>query len=1019
MERIVRFVFLILCTLWTGTCYGSQSNYLLKVSFDPAQGSMSGTAAITFPPGESWALDIRGLTLHSVTTQEQGSKAVSLPIPAGNTLSMYAAQQKQTVTVNYSLQPGPQQLDNLIGSDGIVLTHAWHPVPDRPMVFSLTATLPTGFKGISETDTIDIRQQDNVLKTHFSQPVQAIHLAAAPYAIQQIKVNDNLSLSTWFFEEDKGLSEGYLAAAQGFIERYEQEVGPFPYGHYAIVANRLPTGYGMPTFTLLGQMVLRLPFMKEISLGHEILHSWFGNSIGIAPDSGNWCEGLTSYLADFSYAADTGEGALHRKNSLLNYQSYVHQDTAIPLQDFHSASHNQPMAKAVRAVGYNRGAMLFHQLRGLLGPEDFFLGIRYFAENWKGREASWDDIQTAFEKVSSQNLSTFFNEQLSRTDQPQLTVTDVSVETAADNTVLHFTLRQGTPQPYSLQLPIHVETLAGEESFTRHITEKETRVSIGLSQEPLAFTIDPDYDLFRALDTSETPAIWSRFLGSEQKLIVTDKQDQTAFAPFLQWAAQQGWPTISSDQLTNQQITEHSLLFTNSDNGAYTSIFGTPAAKQPGFHLRVQHNPLNEKEVIVLLDSSSAQETQGALRKLKHYGKYSMLSFRKGRNQQKTVRTSENGLHFVLAARPAGGATGAIQPFDAIIDQLAAKDIIYLGETHNSLADHLLQLRIIQALSQKGLSLVLAMEMFPTSSQQPLDDFVLQKSIDEATFLRQSKWFEVWRYDWRLFRPIFNFCRRANIPVHGINIDRDIVSTVFGEGHTDALSTEQQTAIAAERDLSHTGYVDRLKTVHAMHKQSPHGEGKGFAGFVQSQAIWDESMAKNIVQIRKENPAATIVVIAGSQHTRKDFGIPPRVTRRLDVSQASVINLYGENGPNHPEREADYFFLEPPVFLPPQGKIGVILSPEKDKDGAELLRIKELSHAGKAKEAGIKQGDIIVSIDGKKIQTMEDIGITMINARAGDTLEMKLRRQTAEHQEPQEITVRVELSDLTKPPSHP
>ena len=1015
----MRFLFIFLFTLWAGNCHGSQANYLLSVTFDPEKGSMTGEATISFPPGESWELDTHGLKIHSVITQEQGKKSVSLPIPAGNSLSMYAAKHSQTVTVTYSLQPRPQQFDNVIGSDAIVLTHAWHPVPDRPMVFALTAKLPTGFKGISEADTIDIVQNNNVLKTHFSQPVQAIHLAAAPYAIQQIKIRENLSLTSWFFGEDKKLSDDYLTAAQRFIERYEQAIGPFPYPHYAIVANRLPTGYGMPTFTLLGQMVLRLPFMKEISLGHEILHSWFGNSIGIASDSGNWCEGLTSYLADFSYAEDKGQGAQHRKNSLLNYQSYVHQASAIPLQDFHSASHNQPMAKAVRAVGYNRGAMLFHQLRGLLGPEDFFMGIRYFAANWKGKEASWDDIQTAFEKVSSQNLSTFFNEQLNRTDLPQLTVTDVSVETKADITTLHFSLHQSTTKPYSLQLPIHVETFAGVESFTRSVTEKETKISITLSQEPLAFTIDPDYDLFRALDSSESPAIWSRFLGSQQKLIVTDEQDQAVFSPLLQWAVQQGWPTISSDKLTNQQLTEHSLLFTNSNNSAYKSLFGSAAAKQPGFHLRVQNNPLNEKEVIVLLDSSSIQETKSALRKLKHYGKYSILSFHKGRNQQKAISTSENGLHIVLATPPVGGSTGAVQSFDAILDQLATKDIIYLGETHNSLADHLLQLRIIQGLAKKGLTLAVAMEMFPQNSQQSLDDFVLSKTIDEATFLRQSKWFDVWRYDWRLFRPIFTFCRRADIPVHGINVDRAIVSTVFSKGHTDDLSEEQQAAIAAERDLSLTGYVDRLKGVHTMHNQSPHGEGKGFSGFIQSQAIWDESMAANIVQIRKEHPSTTIVVIAGSQHTRKDSGIPPRVKRRLDVTQASVINLYAENAPIRPEREADYFFLEPPVFLPPQGKIGVILSPEKDEEGADRLRIKELSHAGKAKEAGIKQGDIIVSIEGTTIETMEDINIVMTNARAGDILKMKLKRDTAANQELQEIDVRVELSDLTKPPSHP
>lgn len=998
-------------------CYASQVQYHLDVSFQTDTKRLDGTATINFPAGEKWDLFTNGLQINSIRIQEEGKAPFALPIPQGNTISMYAGTLKQQVTISYTLQTQASDFNNRINGDGIALTSSWHPVPDRAVLFSLTASLPEGFKGISESDNLDREQKQNRLSTSFSQPVRAIHLAAGPYQIRNEEIRKGLSLSTWFFAEDVDLSQGYLDAAKEYILRYEGEIGPFPYNHYEIVANRLPTGFGMPTFTLLGQRVLRLPFIKETSLGHEVLHSWFGNSIEVADDSANWCEGLTSYLADFSYAADKAKGAEHRKDSMINYQSYIHPENAIAVNEFRSASHNQAMAKAVRAVGYNRTAMFFHQLRGLLGPEDFTGGIRFFASSMQGRPAGWNDIKTAFETASKRDLSFFFNEQLTRKDTPTLEIADLHTENKQDQSILHFRLLQKSEQPYTLQVPIRVMTFAGETTFIQTISEKETAISLTLDQPPLSFAIDPQYDIFRTLRHDELPPTWSRFMGAKNRLVITDKQDKESLDPFLQWAEQQGWTIIDSESATNKQLTENSILFTNSSNAAYAALFGEKKETVPGFQLTVQVNPLNENEVVVLLSSSDQAETGAALRKLKHYGKYSRLTFAKGHIQEKSTAASLDGLIVLLEEMPMGGVTSSLRSFDQILTELSSKRVIYLGETHDSLADHLLQFRIIQALQKKGLDLAIAMEMFPVSSQGALDEYVLDKDIDETEFLRDSRWFDVWRFDWRLFRPTFNFCRTNNIPVYGINVDRKIVSTVFKDGHTDDLDEDQQETIAKERDLGMDGYVERLQMVHGFHAKSPHGNN-GIAGFVQSQAIWDESMAENIVRILQDTPEKTVIVIAGSQHTRKDSGIPPRLLRRMPIEQASVLNLFDNNAPTDPATQADFFFMAKAGSLEAKGKIGVILVTEKDEDEEEHLRISGISPAGKAGTAGLKENDIIISIDNEPVQNMEDIGILMMDSRAGDILLVKVKRKL-ENGDSGEIEIKVELSDLSKPAGHP
>ena len=195
-----------------------------------------------------------------------------------------------------------------------------------------------------ESDRFPLGREAGRFVATFNRPLQNLHFVAGPYVEDSLEVRPGLRVHSLFFAEDRQLAPSYLEAAAGYLRRYEREIGPYPYSHYLIVANRLPTGLGMPTFTLLGQQVLRLPFIRETSLGHEILHSWFGSSVEVDYAKGNWCEGLTTFLADHAYRADQGQGAADRKERIANYLSYVNKETAVPLSAFRSADHRQPQA---------------------------------------------------------------------------------------------------------------------------------------------------------------------------------------------------------------------------------------------------------------------------------------------------------------------------------------------------------------------------------------------------------------------------------------------------------------------------------------------------------------------------------------------------------------------------------------------------------------------------------------------------------------------------------------------------
>jgi uncharacterized iron-regulated protein len=1018
LPTTITILVVVFCSFFASIALAEErqsSDYELSLSFIPEEGLLIGTSKITIKRGEKLTLFLYGLKVTGSLLQDENGREHELVSPR-DVLILPAAETRRTLYLSYTRIIG-KDFDNLISPTGISLSSNWYPLPQQPMRFQVTAILPDHFSAVIEADSFPLKQQGKTVTATFSKPVTNIHFNAGPYSIKKQRVREGLMVYTMFFKEDSELADDYLQAAADFLRRYEKEIGPYPYNHYVIVANRLPTGYGMPTFTLLGQMVLRLPFIKETSLGHEIAHSWFGNGVEVDLSQGNWCEGLTAFLTDHAFREEKGEGKADRLESITRYLSYVHKESAIPLASFTSASHNQPLAEARRAVGYIRGALLFYELREQIGKKAFADGIRLFYADYNGKQASWSDLQKSFTMTSGRDLDRFFTERLTRSDIAELDVEDITIDYARNKPLLSFTLVQRSAEPFSLVVPIRIETMSSTSEVNLTITEKINHITIPLDQRPLAFTVDPDHAFLRQLTEEELPAVWSRFMGAEKKLVILGKEsDRNLYQPFIDTLGKEGLRMTTAAEVNNLELSEHDLLFLGPDQAPSRALFALPDHAAEGFTLDVRRHPLNINHVAVLVSSSAREQTTAIARRISHYGKYSYLTFENGRNLTKRIEPTPSGLRFVLEELPPGAATTALTPFAQIVEKLAAAQVVYVGETHTSLADHLLQLRIIEALHRKNPKIAIGMEMFPASSQAALDRYTLSgEDVDERTFLKESDYYNVWRFDYRYFRDIFNFARKNSLPVIGLNLDRQITSEVFRTGGTDTLDKEVQESLPTDRNLDMPGYGERLSFMHSVHMQGSHGTG-AVSGFIQAQGLWDETMAENIAAFLTDHPEYRMVVLAGSQHTRKDSGIPPRVLRRLPVKQATVLNITKASAPDKLAEVADYYFFAAASELADAPKIGIVLD-TKDKDGRSFLQISQLSPHGKAAAAGLLAGDVLQQVNGYPVSDMADLRIAMLDAKAGVTIDIKVIRTKSG--EDVELLHKVELTIPPSPMPHP
>ena len=112
---------------------------------------------------------------------------------------------------------------------------------------------------------------------------------------------------------------------------YRGLIGPYPYGKFALVENFWETGYGMPSLhAARARRSSASRSSSRSSYPHEILHNWWGNSVFVDYESGNWCEGLTAYLADHLIQEQRGQGDEYRRDTLQKYRDYVQRRPRLP-----------------------------------------------------------------------------------------------------------------------------------------------------------------------------------------------------------------------------------------------------------------------------------------------------------------------------------------------------------------------------------------------------------------------------------------------------------------------------------------------------------------------------------------------------------------------------------------------------------------------------------------------------------------------------------------------------------------
>jgi len=621
----------------------AQPRLELDVRLDPAGRRLEVAARLADPQGLAGfalapAFEITEMTADGrrIEPRNEGGRYV---LPAGTREVRLAYRATLAATAALDHRAVLRDRRPVASPEGSFLPGAslWHPDPGRRFSYRVALALPPGQKGLVPGDLA--RESDGAdgyrAEFDFPQPADGIDLMAGPYVVGErmlrLPSGREVKIRTWFHADLAGLSPAYLDDSARYIERYSGLIGDYPFGMFSVVASPTPTGFGMPSLTYLGRDVIRLPFIRATSLGHEVLHNWWGN--GVVPDwqGGNWSEGLTTFLADYAYKEDPSMGggeAAAREMRL----SWLRDLAAVPpaedtaLRDFTSRSHG-----ISSIVGYDKSAMVFLMLRDAIGGEAFGRGLKLLWQDKRFRTAGWRDLEAAFAAAAGRSLRDFFGQWVERPGAPALRLE------AAEQRGGALELRVVHSGQQKLRVPLRLAS--GARSEMRWI---ETKAGTRTYRLPVAEAVDsveldPDYRLWRRVDAALLPPILREtFIAPKARAVLAgDDADVRAAALSLAARVLDAHPErLETDMPAGPLL----LLGLEPQVEAWLAGHGLPprppdlAAKGTARVWAGRDSGGRSYAVIAARDAAALKALERAL---PHYGRQSWLVFDGGRAAEK------------------------------------------------------------------------------------------------------------------------------------------------------------------------------------------------------------------------------------------------------------------------------------------------------------------------------------------------------------------------------------------------
>lgn len=243
-------------------------------------------------------------------------------------------------------------------------------------------------------------------------------------------------------------------------------------------------------------------------------------------------------------------------------------------------------------------------------------------------------------------------------------------------------------------------------------------------------------------------------------------------------------------------------------------------------------------------------------------------------------------------------ASGEPRAVDDVINDVAKKRVVLLGEHHGNAAHHHWQRDVLERLYALRPGLSVALEMLPRDKNSVVEGYIAKK-ISLAQFVEQSEWDVYWSYPIELYAPVLEWLQRRSVPTQPVNIDRQWLDDVSARGLDQARAAKDSAPIEnpakPNREylttLAHSFRRHRLPATDEAGKAE---EREKFKRFVDVQLAWDKVLADGVKKMVDAELNLPVVLLAGTWHVVNRHGVVLQL-RAMGIDDVAVLVPWDEH----------------------------------------------------------------------------------------------------------------------------
>ncbi len=385
----------------------------------------------------------------------------------------------------------------------------WFPSVDHPsdkasVTFAVRA--PDGWTVLSNGPRADglaptVPPVDGVWRFEATQPIPTYTMVIGAGPLVETVIDECADGGTgtcvparlYTFAPDSAKAWPSFRRAGEMLEYYSRLIGAYPYAKLDHVQSATRFG-GMENVGAIfySEQALAQGADIEVTVAHEIAHQWFGDGVTERSWQHLWLsEGFATYFAGLYFEEADGADAF-RALVAQDRAAYLESgDAALPLVDT-TATLLPDLFALLNRNSYQKGALVLHMLRGMLGDDAFFNGIRRYYDAHRYGTALSVDLQRAFEQAGGRSLDTFFDQWVYSPGHPVLRLARAH-DAAAGELIVTITQVQSPAWPvFRFDTELLLETGGDRQRVPVHVTERTTTVRVPAARAPDRIILDPD-----------------------------------------------------------------------------------------------------------------------------------------------------------------------------------------------------------------------------------------------------------------------------------------------------------------------------------------------------------------------------------------------------------------------------------------------------------------------------------------------------------------------------------------------